>query len=349
MPGSSEVHSFFADSAEIIDEIVMKDSSRTDSTMNDSADLSESNPLLKKYDRSEIYPDTIKIDSLTYLENRLNFNLSDSSDTLDSPGILKGQDDINIIEPNVLVFPKRINEAFKPGEKLTFKIRYGIIRAGTATMFVKEELELNNRKVYYIQSTAKSAAAFNWIYKVEDKVVSYLDKEGLFSWKFEKRLREGGYKVDLMVDYDPFQSLAKVNFIRYHSDMTIRKKDNYQVKTTPFILDILAAFYYVRTQELQVGKSIFLTNHDKKKINKLEVKVYKKDIIKVKAGKFRCFVVEPLLSGEGIFKQKGRLKVWLTDDQYKIPVQMKSAVFVGNITTELEKIEGIAGPIPAKK
>ena len=131
--------------------------------------------------------------------------------------------------------------------------------------------------------------------------------------------------------------------------MKIRKKEEYEVQTPPFILDILAAFYYVRTQDLQVGKSIYLTNHDKKKINKLEVKVYKKETVKVKAGKFECLVVEPLKFGEGIFKQKGRLKVWLTNDQYKIPVQMKSKVIVGSITTELIKIEGISHSIPAKR
>ena len=124
---------------------------------------------------------------------------------------------------------------------------------------------------------------------------------------------------------------------------------NYEVKTTPFVLDILAAFYYVRTQKLQEGESIYLTNHEKKKVNKLEVRVYKKETVEVEAGKFECLVVEPLLFGEGIFKQKGRLKVWLTNDQYKIPVQMKSKVIVGSITTELTKIEGIPHPIPAQR
>jgi hypothetical protein len=38
----------------------------------------------------------------------------------------------------------------------------------------------------------------------------------------------------------------------------------------------------------------------------------------------------------------------LTDDEYKIPVQMTSEVAVGHITTELEKIEGIKNKIPAQ-
>ncbi|HFE63918.1 MAG TPA: DUF3108 domain-containing protein, partial [Caldithrix sp.] len=48
------------------------------------------------------------------------------------------------------------------------------------------------------------------------------------------------------------------------------------------------------------------------------------------------------------FKQKGKLWIWLTDDQYKIPVQMKSAVFIGKITTELTKIEGVPLPLPSQ-
>jgi hypothetical protein len=68
----------------------------------------------------------------------------------------------------------------------------------------------------------------------------------------------------------------------------------------------------------------------------------------VKAGKFRCIVVKPELRGDAIFQQKGELWVWVSDDQYKIPVQMKSAVFIGSITTELKEIEGIPLPLPSQ-
>jgi hypothetical protein len=247
-----------------------------------------------------------------------------------------------------LVFPEVTNNAFRIGEKLDFKLRYGFIRAGSAVMEVKREFILNARPVYHIQTTARSASAFNWIFRVEDEVNSYIDKWGLFSWKFEKQLREGGYKVDILVDYDPYTENAHVDFTRYHKDMTIRKKDSYDVDSPAFTYDILAAFYFIRNQPLQVGQSIYLTTHDEKKIYDLEIKVYKEEILDVKAGKFRCLMMEPLLKGEGIFQQKGRLKVWLTNDQYKIPVQMTSEIVVGHITAELEHIKGIGKTIPAQ-
>ena len=66
------------------------------------------------------------------------------------------------------------------------------------------------------------------------------------------------------------------------------------------------------------------------------------------AGKFKCIKIEPRLKGEAIFKQKGRLWVWVTDDQYKIPVKMDSKVIVGSISTELKSIKNGPAEIPAQ-
>jgi hypothetical protein len=247
-----------------------------------------------------------------------------------------------------LEYPEIENNAFAEGEKLTFKVRYGFIRAGTATMEVMPGKEIRGNPVYHIQTRAESAAAFNWVYEVRDVVDSYMDKRGLFSWKFDKRLREGGYMVDLLVDYFPEDSLADVHYTRFEDEETIRDQDNYQVKTPPFSLDVLAAFYYIRTQELEVGKVFTFINHDNKKVYDLEVHVYPREIAETAAGNFNCFVVEPFLKGEGLFQQKGKLRVWMTDDKFKIPVQMKSEVAVGHITTELEEISGINERIPSK-
>lgn len=248
----------------------------------------------------------------------------------------------------VLQYPKITNNAFSVGEKLTFKVRYGFVRAGTATMEVMPDKEIRGHKVYHIQTKAESASGFSWIYKVEDVVDSYIDKTGMFSWKFDKRLREGSYKADLLVDYFPEDSLADIHFTRYERRMQVRDKENYKVKTPPFSRDVLAAFYYLRTQELEVGRVFQLVNHDNKKVYDLEIHIHKREVVETEAGNFACFLVEPLLKGEGIFQQKGRLLVWMTDDKYKIPVQMTSEVVVGHITTELESISGIKGPIPAR-
>ena len=220
------------------------------------------------------------------------------------------------------------NNAFDVNEKLTFVIRYGPIKAGTAIMSIPRIVTKMGRECYLIQTEARSSAFFSAFFKVRDRVISYMDKNGLFTWGFEKHLREGKYSSDRIVEYDQYNGWAVLN-----------KKDSLRIP--PCVHDILSSFYFIRTQNLQVGKSIFLDNHSGKKLYPLEVKIHKKERIKVRAGTFDCIVVEPILRAEGLFKSKGRLLVWLTDDERKIPVQMKSKIIIGYITAELVKMEGV--------
>ncbi len=220
------------------------------------------------------------------------------------------------------------HNAFKVGEKLTFIIRYGIIKAGSSTMAIPETVYRNGHECIKIQTKARSSNFFSAFFKVRDEVISFMDKDGLYTWGFEKHLREGNYRSDRYVDYDQVNGWAVMN-----------KKDSLRIP--PCVQDILTTFYFIRTQNLEVGKSLFVDNHADSKLYPLEIKVHKKERIKVKAGTFDCLVVEPILRASGIFKSKGRLLVWLTDDERKIPVQMKSKILIGYITAELKKMQGV--------
>jgi hypothetical protein len=111
------------------------------------------------------------------------------------------------------------------------------------------------------------------------------------------------------------------------------------IEIPPYTQDPLSVLYYVRTQNLEVGKSLFIDNFTDGKLYPLEVRVLEKERITVKAGTFDCIVVEPLLQAAGVFKHEGKLKVWLTDDRLKMPVLMKSKVLVGSISAELTSYE----------
>ncbi len=213
------------------------------------------------------------------------------------------------------------NLAFGIGERLEFDIGYGFINAGSAAMEVTELVEYEGRPCYRVVSTANSNKFFSSFFKVEDRVVSIIDAVGLFSWYFEKNLREGNYRADRSYRFDQAKSVV------YYQDDTIA--------VAPYIQDALSVMYYCRTQNLEIGESIFIDNFTDGKHYPLEVKVIRRETIKVKAGKFDCLVLEPLLLSSGIFKHEGKLTVWLTDDRLKMPVLMKSKVLVGSISAEL--------------
>ena len=215
------------------------------------------------------------------------------------------------------------NRAFGVGERLEFSVGYGVIKAGTAVMEIPEITRIDGRKCYHIVSTARSNKFFSVFFKVDDRVESFMDVYGLYSLRYDKHLREGKFRADVSMIFDQANNLAIYN----------AGKDTFEV--APYVQDVLSAFYFVRTQKLTVGKSLFVDNHTDKKNYPLEVKILRREKVKVEAGEFDCLVVEPILQTPGIFEQKGSLTVWLTDDERKMPVLMKSKVVIGSISTEL--------------
>ena len=213
------------------------------------------------------------------------------------------------------------NLSFGVGEDLQFDINYGFINAGSAHMRVLDLVEWEGRPCYYIETQAHSNSFFDSIFPVNDTVESIVDKVGLCSWHFEKRLREGSYRSDRIYTFD------QIN--RY----TVYEGDT--LETPPFVQDVLSSFYYVRTLDLKVGESVFIDNFTRGKTSPLEVRVLRKEKVEVPAGEFDCIVVEPLLQAAGVFRHEGRLTVWLTDDRLKMPVLMRSKVLVGSISAEL--------------
>lgn len=213
------------------------------------------------------------------------------------------------------------NVAFGVGEKLEFDINYGFINGGTASMEVPKLVQHHDRLCYQIVTRANSNSFFSSFYKVEDRIESIMDAVGLYTWRFEKNLREGGYSADRIYSFDQYN-----NTVQYKNDT---------IAVPPVVQDAISALYYVRTLDLQVGKSVFVDNFTDGEHYLLEVRVLERETIEVEAGRFSCLVVEPLDKGNGVFKHEGRLKVWLTDDRMKMPVLMKAKVLVGSITAEL--------------
>lgn len=213
------------------------------------------------------------------------------------------------------------NVAFGVNEKLTFDINYGFINAGTATLEVAQLIEYEGRPCYQIQSRARSNSFFSSFYEVDDRIESIVDAIGLFSWRFEKDLSEGSYKSNRMFTID------QRNHIVYYKDDT--------VEVNEYVQDALSMLYYLRTQDLKIGDEIEIDNYTDGKYYPVKVVVRDRERINVEAGSFDCLVVEPMLQTVGVFKNEGKLKVWLTDDRLKLPVLMKSKVLVGSISAEL--------------
>lgn len=234
------------------------------------------------------------------------------------------------IEENTPGKPEAIKYPFSAGEFLHFTVSYGFMTAGYATIEVHENRNYNGRDVFIFKTTARSRRAFDWIFKVRDRIESYFDKEKAHSLRHIKILREGSYHVDIDIEYD--QENLKAYFNRKRKGRGTR---NAEIDIPENVMDPLSSLFYVRTLDLKVGDEILIPSTDNAKVYDIKVIVHKIETVRVPAGKFKCFVVEPVMADGGVFKKDGKVQVWLTADEKKMPVKMETKVYIGSITAEL--------------
>ncbi len=230
------------------------------------------------------------------------------------------------------------NDAFGFGEYLEYNVGYKFISAGKASFTVgKEPVAVNGRKCYDIRFDVASLKSLEFLYKVRDRYRTIVDIDGVFPWKFEQHIREGGFSKDFTASFDQVA----------HSAVTTEGT----FPIPPFVHDIVSAFYYIRTFDLKkykAGDVIYLQNFFDRETHDLQVKVLGRQKVTVEAGAFNCVVIEPIIKSGGLFKSEGRILIWLSDDDRKIPVKVSTKILIGSIDAELTSYKGLRGPLTGR-
>jgi hypothetical protein len=247
--------------------------------------------------------------------------------------------------------------AFRPGEDLLFQIRWGVVTGGYATLGIPSVDLIEGQPAYHILSEAHSSGMVEAFYKVRDRNEAWMDTSKPRTLRYSKKIQEGKYRVDEVVELD--QAANKFHTIEIRHDKNDAKEEK-RGDIPPNVLDVLSSLYYIRTQPLEVGKSFTVDVHSGDKTFPLLVNVKKLENVKVKAGKFLCYRVEPVLRERGIFIAKGKkMEVWMTADERHMPVLMRSEIFIGHVSAELvrhksvppqevsQKLAQIAAPAPS--
>jgi hypothetical protein len=249
-----------------------------------------------------------------------------------------------------------IARLYREGERLVYDVTWLGIRAGQATLEVRGVVNLDGHQAYHLVTTAQSGPLVSKIYKVDDRTESYLAPEPMRALRFEKHLREGRYRHSSRTEFDHEKGIVTFRYLDFSQvpkEITrLEEAERYgkyvsqEFPLTPGALDELSVLYYVRSLPLTAGTTVLARVFASRKNWDLEVKVLGRETLQTILGPRQTVVVEPLLKFEGVFQQKGRMTVWITDDTDKVPVQMKSEVKIGSFVSILTRRE--VGPPQAR-
>ncbi|HKZ16532.1 MAG TPA: DUF3108 domain-containing protein [Geobacteraceae bacterium] len=208
-------------------------------------------------------------------------------------------------------------------ERLTFALYWSGIHVGTATMEA-----VRGTGTSYITSVVNSNAVISEFYKVQDRAEARIVNGRPAGFTLIQS--EGKHRRNRETIFDPERD--KVIYIN-HLDKSRQEHD----MNGKLLWDVISGFYYARRQPLEIGKSLHISMFDSNKFLNTEVKVLRRERVKMYDGKeVPTIIVEPILKSEGLFQKTGEILIWLTDDERRMPVRMETKLKIGRVTAELK-------------
>ena len=249
-----------------------------------------------------------------------------------------------IIALLLMSFSSRQKEsAFDVGEWFKFRIHYGLINAGYATLEIKEATK-NNKKVFHAVGKGHTTGMTKMFFKVEDNYESFIDKETGNPYQFVRKINEGGYTKDQEGFFDRKNKTVLVKDYKRDSEKTIIVTDDVQ--------DILSTFYYLRNHptvdKLKIGEFVDIDMFFDDEITKFKLKFLGREDIKTKFGTIPTMMFRPYVQAGRVFKEQESLTVWISDDDNKMPIRIKASLAVGSLKADLDSFKGLKHPFKVK-
>jgi hypothetical protein len=227
---------------------------------------------------------------------------------------------------------------FGTGEQMEYKIHYGFVNAAEAVMRVKPQLEkVDEEDCYQIEIVGKTIGMFDLFMRVRDKFGTYIDEDLLVPRKFYRQIEEGKYRKHEIVDFDIDNDLATVK--KYDSKKEVWKK-SVEYDTYEDAQDLVSGYYYLRTLDFNnyaegdtISVNVFFDDEN----SKFQMIFLGKESVKTKIGRYDALVISPLMPKNKLFDGKDAIKVWLSDDQDKIPLKVKAQMFIGALEIDIKK------------
>ena len=210
------------------------------------------------------------------------------------------------------------------GEELKYSAGFRLFPAGNAILSLTLD-SLNGKPAFLLATSVKTNSFLDAFYTVRDETLSWLNIMDFSLLKAVKTIHEGKYHRN--------------HSIHTIGDSLLIWNKKYFTITEP-VYDPIAFIYFLRSQELSLEDSFHFLSAGEKKVREVWVNITGIEKIKVPAGNFDCLKVEPVSpDGKPLLKNNGELRVWLSNDDNKLPVKIEMKTNIGTMVMKLKEFK----------
>jgi hypothetical protein len=206
---------------------------------------------------------------------------------------------------------------FAEGENLTYELKFGALRIGSGRMRVLGIDTIRDRPAWHVRFTVSGGTFF---YRINDVYESWMDVTTLNSLRYHQDLDQGGRERERSFDIFPERAVFLETFGR---------KREFPSVSEP--LDDGSFLFFIRTVPLEVGRTYEFNRYFRPDRNPVTIRVLRRERVRVPAGTFDAIVIQPIIKTTGIFSEGGQAEIWLSDDDKRMMVQMKSRLSFGTL------------------
>jgi len=221
---------------------------------------------------------------------------------------------------------------FQVGEELVYKVYWGVIPVGYATMKT-EWTEIEGRKLLVIRYRAISNKVLSKLYPVDSTIESLIDPVTFKSVRFTKNTREGRHRAHEVTTFD-YEHLT-ATWVSLTKNKTKTFKLESETRDLVAFLYALRALPFVQNETTQCR---VMADDD---IYDLWLRAKGEEKVKLPVfGKIVSTRIEPDAAFNGIFVRKGKLNAWVSTDERHIVTRVVATLPVVDIDVVLCEVRG---------
>lgn len=292
---------------------------------------------LRKFDSGDISKELTQVDISKFeVKDVSELDQKPKTDIVAKKSKIKGA---KVSKPIVPPLRRTEELPFTLEEKLFYDIRFVGVTAATFTMEMRPFKVVNDRKVFHLFGHCKTVKLFELVYRVDDKVESFWDYDGLYSHRLTMDLDETkqSRKLIELYDYERKKSIYWNRVDHAEKGFSEQKVEN-DIKL--WSQDPLSLLYYIRVAKLPLVKgealSIPIILDGKSWDAVLIFDRKEKILVGNKNYDANVYKLDNFLNGE--LKNKDNT-VWISDDEKRYILRIEAKVKVGTFAIALDKIQ----------
>jgi hypothetical protein len=233
--------------------------------------------------------------------------------------------------------PERIERAEQAsstfdGEWVEYVASWNGIPLASATVRTSPVV-IDGAKHHEVKIAAETWSYLDLIWKMRDTIEAVFEADTIHPRSFVFRQRENRKRLDTIATFDPDEQKWIVQRQKG------KKVQDYELAGTR-LFDPVSAAFWARTRDFKVGESVPLDVFGGKNRYRLRLNVVGRERIAVKGGEFETYKIVPQVANlhdKGDAEKLREATIWISADEFRLPVRIDSRVSIGNVSIQLVK------------